>query len=93
MAIIDSILDSKKTAFSFEILPPLKGNGIEKVFQSIDPLLEFNPKYINITTHHSEFTKHVRMVILKSIISENVLVLWLSLPLFKINMASLQCLT
>jgi len=60
MAIIDSILDSKKTAFSFEILPPLKGNGIEKVFQSIDPLLEFNPKYINITTHHSEFVYQTR---------------------------------
>lgn len=60
MAIIDSILDSKKTAFSFEILPPLKGNGIEKVFKSIDPLLEFNPKYINITTHHSEFVYQTR---------------------------------
>lgn len=60
MAIIDSILDNKKTAFSFEILPPLKGNGIEKVFQSIDPLLEFNPKYINITTHHSEFVYQTR---------------------------------
>ncbi len=43
-----------KTAFSFEILPPLKGNSIQKVFSIIDKLIEFDPKYINITTHHSE---------------------------------------
>lgn len=43
-----------KTAFSFEILPPLKGNSIEKVYNIIDKLIEFDPKYINITTHHSE---------------------------------------
>lgn len=44
-----------KTAFSFEILPPLKGNSIEKVYNIIDKLIEFDPKYINITTHHSEY--------------------------------------
>lgn len=44
-----------KTAFSFEILPPLKGNSIEKVYKIIDKLKEFDPKYINITTHHSEY--------------------------------------
>ncbi len=43
-----------KTAFSFELLPPLKGNSIQKVFNVIDRLKEFDPKYINITTHHSE---------------------------------------
>ena len=42
------------TAFSFEILPPLKGNSIDKVFRDIDRLREFNPRYINITTHSSE---------------------------------------
>lgn len=41
-------------SFSFEILPPLKGNSIYKVFGVIDKLLEFDPKYINITSHHSE---------------------------------------
>lgn len=45
---------NNKTAFSFEILPPLKGNSIEKVYGIIDKLIEFDPKYINITTHHSE---------------------------------------
>lgn len=41
--------------FSFEILPPLKGNSIYKVYKVIDRLLEFQPKNINITTHHSEY--------------------------------------
>lgn len=42
------------TSFSFELLPPLKGNSIRQIFNTIDRLKEFNPKYINITTHHSE---------------------------------------
>lgn len=55
MKVIDLINNSKKTAFSFEILPPLKGNNIKRVYSVIDKLLEFDPKYINITSHHSEF--------------------------------------
>ncbi|KAA6325579.1 hypothetical protein EZS27_025221, partial [termite gut metagenome] len=55
MKIIDLIADSKHTAFSFEILPPLKGTGIGKLYDMIDTLREFNPKYINITTHRSEY--------------------------------------
>lgn len=43
------------TGFSFEILPPLKGNSIEGVYRVIDKLREFNPKNINITSHHSEY--------------------------------------
>lgn len=55
MSIVDLISDKQSTAFSFEVLPPLKGNSIEKVFNTIDKLREFDPKYINITTHRSEF--------------------------------------
>ena len=55
MKVIDLIHSNKKTAFSFEILPPLKGTGIEKLYQTIDTLREFDPKYINITTHRSEY--------------------------------------
>lgn len=55
MRVIDHINNSKQTAFSFEILPPLKGNSIQKVYKAIDKLREFDPKYINITSHHSEF--------------------------------------
>ena len=52
--VIDHIKESKKTAFSFEILPPLKGNSINRIYNIIDKLVEFDPKYINITSHHSE---------------------------------------
>lgn len=52
---VSELIDNKqKTAFSFELLPPLKGNSIKQVFDTIDRLKEFDPKYINITTHHSE---------------------------------------
>jgi methylenetetrahydrofolate reductase (NADPH) len=47
--------NNSAAAFSFEILPPLKGNSIYKVYAVIDKLKEFNPKYINITAHHSEY--------------------------------------
>lgn len=48
------ISNTEKPSFSFELLPPLKGNSIGQVFNAIDRLKEFNPKYINITMHHSE---------------------------------------
>ena len=55
MRVIDHITgNGGKTAFSFEILPPLKGNSIVKVYNIIDKLREFDPKYINITSHRSE---------------------------------------
>lgn len=43
-----------RTGFSFEILPPLKGNSILKIYNIIDKLREFDPQYVNITSHHSE---------------------------------------
>ena len=54
MRVIDYIKSSSDTAFSFEVLPPLKGVGTGRLFGNIDRLMEFNPGYINITTHHSE---------------------------------------
>ena len=54
MSVVEKIKSAKSTAFSFELLPPLKGNGIDLVHKTIDALLEFDPKYINITTHRSE---------------------------------------
>jgi len=41
--------------FSFEVLPPLKGTGTERLFSDIEKLCELNPAFINITTHHSEY--------------------------------------
>ena len=55
MNVIDLIQNHKGTAFSFEVLPPLKGAGIDRLFHTIDTLREFNPAYINITNHRSEY--------------------------------------
>ena len=42
------------TAFSIEVLPPVRGKSIEQVFKTIDRLMPYNPAYINITTHRAE---------------------------------------
>ena len=44
-----------KTQFSFEILPPLKGQNIQSIFDGIDPLMEFNPPFIDVTYHREEY--------------------------------------
>ncbi|MDE0535212.1 methylenetetrahydrofolate reductase [NAD(P)H] [Tenacibaculum sp. L6] len=41
--------------FSFEILPPLKGDNIDSIFKNIDPLMEFNPPFIDVTYHREEY--------------------------------------
>lgn len=41
--------------FSFEILPPLKGDTIDSIFNNIDPLMEFNPPFIDVTYHREEY--------------------------------------
>jgi len=60
MKVIDIINNSKKTLFSFELLPPLKGSRGDKLYNTIEQLLEFDPKYINITTHRDEFEFRTR---------------------------------
>ena len=55
MKVIDHINESKETLFSFEILPPLKGKSIQSIFNGIDPLMEFKPKFINVTYHREEY--------------------------------------
>ena len=54
MRVIDHLTSQNgRTAFSFELLPPLKGNNITRVFDIIDRLREFDPKYINLPSHRS----------------------------------------
>ena len=55
MKVIDLINDRRSVPFSFEVLPPLKGTGTDGLFQTIDRLREFQPRYINITAHRSEY--------------------------------------
>ena len=55
MKIIDVLNESKETTLSFEILPPLKGSGINSLYNGIDPLMEFKPKFVNVTYHREEY--------------------------------------
>ena len=54
MKVIDHIQQAKSTLISFEVLPPLKGKGIEALYKHLDPLMEFKPSFINVTYHRSE---------------------------------------
>ncbi|MCT4673010.1 MAG: methylenetetrahydrofolate reductase [NAD(P)H] [Prolixibacteraceae bacterium] len=54
MKVIEKINQSKSTLFSFELLPPLKGQNASKLYHTIEELLEFDPQYINLTTHRDE---------------------------------------
>ncbi len=54
MTIPEIIASRNGNTFSFEVLPPLKGKGIDKLFANVDELIEYNPSHINITTHRSE---------------------------------------
>jgi methylenetetrahydrofolate reductase (NADPH) len=54
MKVIDHINEAKDTLISFEILPPLKGKGIQSLYKHLDPLMEFKPAFINVTYHRSE---------------------------------------
>jgi methylenetetrahydrofolate reductase (NADPH) len=54
MKVIDHINEAKGTLISFEILPPLKGKGIQSLYKHLDPLMEYKPSFINVTYHRSE---------------------------------------
>ncbi|MFN3405778.1 MAG: methylenetetrahydrofolate reductase [NAD(P)H] [Cytophagaceae bacterium] len=55
MKVTEHIKNAKKTLFSFEILPPLKGQDINSLFDAIEPLMEFKPPFIDVTYHREEF--------------------------------------
>lgn len=54
-SVADILKETKDTLFSFEVLPPVKGKGIEQIFHTIDNLLPFNPAFIEVTTHRSDY--------------------------------------
>jgi methylenetetrahydrofolate reductase (NADPH) len=54
MNIAEKLRTAQNPLFTFEVLPPLKGKGIEAIYAAIDPLLAFNPSYINITYHAAD---------------------------------------
>ncbi len=49
--LINKATSEGDTRFAFELLPPLKGAGLDGIYSAIDPLMQFNPAYINITFH------------------------------------------
>jgi len=55
MKVTEHIENAKKPLFSFEILPPLKGQDINSLFGAIDPLMEFKPAFIDVTYHREEY--------------------------------------
>lgn len=55
MKVTDHLKAAKETLFSFEILPPLKGKSIQSIYDGIDPLMEFKPRFVNVTYHREEF--------------------------------------
>jgi len=55
MKVTEHIKTAKKTLFSFEILPPLKGISIQSIYTSLDPLMEFDPSFVDVTYHREEF--------------------------------------
>jgi methylenetetrahydrofolate reductase (NADPH) len=54
MKVTQHLAEAKNTIISFEILPPTKGKSIESIYTHLDPLMEFNPSFINVTYHRAE---------------------------------------
>lgn len=52
---VQNAINNKKTGFSVEILPPVKGQNIQHIFQTLDPLAELNPAFIDVTYHREEY--------------------------------------
>ena len=56
MKVTDHIKEANgKTLFSFEIIPPVKGRNINELYNNIDPLMEFKPPFIDVTTSREEY--------------------------------------
>ena len=55
MKITEHLNKADKTLFSFEVLPPLRGQSIQSLFDHMDPLMEFNPPFVDVTYHREEY--------------------------------------
>ncbi|MND62379.1 5,10-methylenetetrahydrofolate reductase [compost metagenome] len=55
MKITEHIQNAKRPLFSFELLPPMKGQSIDQIFEAIEPLMEFEPPFIDVTYHREDF--------------------------------------
>ena len=55
MKVSEILAGSKKAFPSLEIVPPLRGLTKDELLESIEPFMEFSPRYINVTSHRDEF--------------------------------------
>jgi methylenetetrahydrofolate reductase (NADPH) len=55
MKVTEHIAKAKGTLFSIEILPPLKGQNINSIFETMDQLMEFSPAFVDVTYHREEY--------------------------------------
>lgn len=56
MKITEHITNAQgRTLFSFELLPPVKGQSIQHIYDAIDPLMEFKPPFIDVTYHREDY--------------------------------------
>jgi len=55
-SVTEILCNTRETLFSFEVLPPIKGKSMEQIYKTIDRLMPFNPAFIEVTTHRSDFT-------------------------------------
>ena len=55
-SVTDILRQTQETLFSFEVLPPLRGRGLNAIYKTIDQLIQFNPAFIEVTTHRSDYT-------------------------------------
>ena len=56
MKVIEHLEKAKETLFSIEVLPPVKGRNIKALYDVLDPLMEFNPPFVDVTYHREEIT-------------------------------------
>ncbi|MFT4779496.1 MAG: methylenetetrahydrofolate reductase (NADPH), partial [Flavobacteriales bacterium] len=55
MKVTEHIAQAKDTLFSIELLPPLKGQNIDSIFNAMDELMEFSPAFVDVTYHREEY--------------------------------------
>lgn len=60
MKVTEHFNKAKETLVSFEVLPPLKGGSMKDIFDTLDPLMEFKPPFVDVTYHREEYVYNVR---------------------------------
>lgn len=54
MKVTEHLANAKKPLISLEVLPPPKGKSIESIYKTLDPMMEFDPAFVNVTYHRAE---------------------------------------